>query len=94
MSGTVLHISLDREARAAYLRLSSEPVVETLEVVPGMLVDVDARDAIVGIEILSPATLDLLSQSASLPEGRVRLPQIPARELRPVEAFFEELKAS
>jgi uncharacterized protein YuzE len=43
----------DPEADAAYLRLSPEPVVESEEVRPSLVLDFDAAGHIVGIEVLS-----------------------------------------
>ena len=42
----------DREADAAYLKLSRGKVPESEEVERGLIVDIDADDRIVGVEIL------------------------------------------
>ena len=42
----------DREADAAYLRLRRGKVAESEEVEPGLIVDLDSDDQIVGVEIL------------------------------------------
>jgi len=42
----------DRESDAAYLRFSSETVVESEEVAPGVVLDYDATGRMVGMEVL------------------------------------------
>ncbi|MGX7707404.1 DUF2283 domain-containing protein [Methylobacterium sp. Gmos1] len=42
----------DAQARALYLRFAAVPIVESEEVYPGLIVDFDADDRIVTIEIL------------------------------------------
>ena len=42
----------DRAADAAYLTLAHGKVLESEEVEPGVIVDLDQRDQIVGVEIL------------------------------------------
>lgn len=46
-------LSVDFEANAAYLEVSSNDVVETCEVAPGVQVDLDEYGCAVGIELLS-----------------------------------------
>lgn len=45
-------LTVDFEANAAYLHVSDAPVVETCEVAPGVLVDLDEFGCAVGIEVL------------------------------------------
>lgn len=42
----------DRDADAAYLKIGRGKVVESEEVQPGLIVDLDADDQVVGVEIL------------------------------------------
>ena len=42
----------DKEVRAGYILLSDEPVVSTIESMPGLNVDLDKDCNIVGIEVL------------------------------------------
>jgi uncharacterized protein YuzE len=42
----------DRESDAAYLRIGAGKVVESEEVKPGLIVDFDRGNRIVGVEIL------------------------------------------
>jgi uncharacterized protein YuzE len=51
--GMNLQITVDCEADAAYVNLSSEPVVRTDEVADGIHIDYDAENRPVGIEVLS-----------------------------------------
>lgn len=45
-------LSIDFDADAAYLQLHEGEVVETQEVAPGVLVDLDQNRVVLGIEIL------------------------------------------
>ncbi len=47
-----MRVRFDEQADALYLRLDDSPVVESEEVRPGVVLDLDARGEIVGIEIL------------------------------------------
>ena len=49
---TQVHLTIDRDADAAYIRLSSEPVARTVEINDSVLVDVDSMGVVVGIEVL------------------------------------------
>jgi uncharacterized protein YuzE len=42
----------DRDSDAAYLRIRRGKVIESEEVRPGLIVDLDAKDEVVGVEIL------------------------------------------
>lgn len=48
--------SFDQESDAAYLSLSTERVAETVPIMDGVLMDVDASGNAVGIEVLSAST--------------------------------------
>ena len=43
---------VDREADALYLRLDDSAIVESEEVAPGIVLDFDEHEQVVGIEIL------------------------------------------
>jgi len=45
-------VHFDPEADAIYLRLDDSPIIESEEVRPGIVLDFDANDQVVGIEIL------------------------------------------
>lgn len=45
-------LKIDREADALYLNLRDEPVAESEEVSPGIVVDYDSAGQVVGIEML------------------------------------------
>jgi len=47
-----MRLHIDEEADALHLRLADVPVVESEEVAPGVIVDYDAADQVVGIEVL------------------------------------------
>lgn len=48
-----ISIVIDREADAAYIRLSPEPVARTISLTPDVNVDVDKLGVVVGIEVLT-----------------------------------------
>ena len=48
-----MKLELDREADALYLRLDESVIVESEEVRPGVVLDFNSADQVVGIEILN-----------------------------------------
>ena len=48
-----VRLNYDAQTNAAYLRFSGEPVVESEEVAPGVVLDYNAEGLIVGMEVLS-----------------------------------------
>ena len=60
-----MKLSVDREADALYLRLDESPIAESMEVSPGVVLDYNRRNEVVGVEILNlskrSSTLDLSS---------------------------------
>jgi len=47
-----MKLSIDEEADALHLQLVDVPIVESDEVAPGIIVDYDAANQVVGIEVL------------------------------------------
>lgn len=47
-----MKLKVDREADALYLRLDDSPIVESEEVSPGVVLDYNDQDQVVGVEIL------------------------------------------
>jgi uncharacterized protein YuzE len=47
-----MKLKVDRDADALYLRLDDSKIVESEEVSPGVVLDYDEYDQVVGIEIL------------------------------------------
>lgn len=47
-----MRLRVDRESDVLYLRLDETAIVESEEVRPGVILDFDANDNVVGIEIL------------------------------------------
>ena len=47
-----MKLKVDREADALYLRLDDSPIVESEEVSPGVVLDYNEHDQVVGVEIL------------------------------------------
>ncbi|MBD3337984.1 MAG: DUF2283 domain-containing protein [Candidatus Lokiarchaeota archaeon] len=48
-----MKLKIDREADALYLSLDDSPVLESDEVSPGIILDYNDQEEIVGIEILN-----------------------------------------
>ncbi len=47
-----MRLKVDQQADTLYLTLSEQPAARTEEIAPGILVDYDAHDHMVGIEVL------------------------------------------
>ncbi len=47
-----MRVSFDEQADALYVRLAESEIVESEEIRPGVVLDLDGRGEIVGIEIL------------------------------------------
>lgn len=48
-----MKLSIDKEADALYLRLDESPIVESEEVAPGIVLDYNDAEQVVGIEMLN-----------------------------------------
>jgi uncharacterized protein YuzE len=48
-----MRLKVDKESDALYLRLDESAVVESEEVQPGVILDYDAADNVIGVEILN-----------------------------------------
>ncbi len=48
-----MRLKVDKMSDALYFRLDESPVVESEEVRPGIVLDLDSNDNVVGIEILN-----------------------------------------
>jgi uncharacterized protein YuzE len=77
-------IEIDDEADAAYVRVRGTPVARTDEIADGVLVDFDARDKIVGVEVLGVhnrvGTGDKISYLNGLVAGLLLSPTTAAAE--------------
>jgi uncharacterized protein YuzE len=47
-----MKLRIDRKADALYLRLDDSKIIESEEVAPGVIVDFDSRNKVVGVEVL------------------------------------------
>lgn len=47
-----MRLRIDKEADALYLRLDESPIVESEEASPGVVLDFNERNEVVGVEIL------------------------------------------
>jgi len=53
---SAVKVSFDEQSDALYLRLDQGPVAESEEVHPGVVLDYDENDQVIGVEILGLAT--------------------------------------
>jgi uncharacterized protein YuzE len=74
-----MKLHVDPEADALYLRLNESKIIESEEVSPGVVLDFDAKDEVVGVEILylsqrsvDTSKLDFQTLRAPAPETVVR----------------------
>jgi len=51
LAKTAMKLKVDRDADALYLRLDDSKIIESEEVSPGVVLDYDENDQVVGIEI-------------------------------------------
>ena len=61
-----MKLKIDKEADALYFRLDEAAVVESEEVQPGVILDFDKENRVVGIEILRISSRVSLDQLRSL----------------------------
>ena len=52
MEWSLMKLQLDKQADALYLRLDDSPIVESEEVSPGVILDYNAAQEVVGVEML------------------------------------------
>jgi uncharacterized protein YuzE len=48
-----MKLKVDREADALYLRLDDSPIIESEEVSPGVVLDFNEQNHVVGVEMLN-----------------------------------------
>ena len=51
-----MKLSVDKKADALYLRLDDSPIVESEEVSPGVMLDYNESNQVVGVEMLNLST--------------------------------------
>jgi uncharacterized protein YuzE len=49
----IMRLKIDREADALYLRLDESPIIESEEVSPGVVLDFNEQNQVVGVEMLN-----------------------------------------
>ncbi len=47
-----MKLSVDKEADALYLRIDDSPIIESVEVSPGVVLDYNESNEVVGVEML------------------------------------------
>ncbi|MFH1086143.1 MAG: DUF2283 domain-containing protein [Chloroflexota bacterium] len=71
-----MRLKIDQVADALYLTLDESGAVESVEVAPGIIVDYDENNQVVGIEMLH-----LSKRAPDLQAGRLLFEMVPAVEL-------------
>ncbi len=61
-----MRIKVDKESDALYFRLDESRIVESEEVRPGVILDYDNEDRVVGVEFLSVSTRASKEELSSL----------------------------
>jgi uncharacterized protein YuzE len=61
-----MRIKLDKESDALYFRLDEKRIVESEEVRPGVILDFDENDRVVGVEFLGVSTRASSEELANL----------------------------
>jgi uncharacterized protein YuzE len=81
MTEADMKLNYDRETDSLYIDLNSRPSADSREIQEGIVIDVDAKGKIVGIDIQHASeVLDLATFDAgSLPVGARRLPKVTTR---------------
>jgi uncharacterized protein YuzE len=59
-----MRLKVDREADALYLRLDESSIVESEEVSPGVVLDYNDQNQVIGVEILHLSLSELQCQTA------------------------------
>lgn len=80
-----MKLKIDREADALYLTLDESVAVESEEVSPGFIVDYDADNNVVGIEMLY-----LSKRTPELDTGRLLFETVPPPALRAPESSMPD----
>ena len=71
-----MNISYDEKVDAMYITFSNLPVAKTVQVGEGVLIDLDDRGRLLGIEILSPVERNLIKKEKLLQLQSVLAEQI------------------
>jgi uncharacterized protein YuzE len=61
-----MRIKLDKESDALYFRLDEKRIVESEEIRPGVILDFDENDCVVGVEFLGVSTRASKEELATL----------------------------
>lgn len=72
----VVSVKLDRDAGAAYLRLSTNSIARTVECSEDIYVDLDATGVVVGVELLdlmTPIPMDALASKHHIHSDAIRI---------------------
>lgn len=65
-----MKLHVDKEADALYLRLDNSKIIESEEIAPGVIVDFDAKNRAVGVEVLYVSQRAPNAKAGKYPEYR------------------------
>lgn len=74
-----MKLKIDQEADALYLRLTDGKIIESEQIAPGVVVDFDQRNRIVGVEVLALSKRVSKSRSLKLTAAPVLVREKPGR---------------
>ena len=75
-----MNARIDKETDALYLRLDNAKVIESEQVAPGVIVDFDSKDRVVGLEVLNVSKrLPRRSQASSRAKAAALLREKPTK---------------
>ena len=78
-----MKLHVDPEADALYLRLNDSKIIDSEEVSPGVVLDYDAKDEVVGVEILFLSKRGVDVNKLDFQTLRAQPPEMMMRETPP-----------
>ncbi len=65
-----MKLHVDKEADAVYLRLDDSKIIDSEEIAPGVIVDYDRKNVVVGVEVLHVSRRGPKSKARKHPASR------------------------
>ena len=80
-----MKLHVDKEADALYLRLDDSKIIDSEEIAPGVIVDYDRNNSVVGVEVLHVSRRGPKSKSRKYPASRATA--VPALHDKPAKKY-------
>ena len=68
-----MRLHMDKDADALYLRLDDSKIIESEEIAPGVVVDFDTKNRVVGVEVLHLSRREPKARPGKYPRSARRL---------------------